>query len=169
MLAVVKKFDKVLCRALEIILIIAVIVLTVDVLWGVATRYILGSQAKWTEELARFLLVWVSLLGGAVAFGEKAHLGVDYFVNLMDPSGKRIMALLSCVAIAFFVVTVFLVGGWQLVQDNLASGQKSPALQINMGLVYAAVPISGVFILFFTFEQMLEALSKQAVATKEAK
>ena len=70
-----------LTRMLEILLIIAVALLVLDVVWGVFSRYIMGEQTKWTEELARFLLVWVSLLGGAVAFGTKGHLGVDYFVG----------------------------------------------------------------------------------------
>jgi len=83
--SILKKSRIAICRLLEIVLVLAVLVLVLDVLWGVFTRYAWGEQAKWSEELARFLLIWISLLGGAVAFGEKAHLGVDYFVGLMDP------------------------------------------------------------------------------------
>ncbi len=70
-----------LTRMLEILLIIAVALLVLDVVWGVFSRYIMGEQTKWTEELARFLLVWVSLLGGAVAVGTQGALGVAYFVG----------------------------------------------------------------------------------------
>ena len=66
---------KVLTRGLEWVVIIAVAVLTLDVLWGVFSRRILGGQSRWTEELARVLLIWVALLGTSVAFGEKGHLG----------------------------------------------------------------------------------------------
>ncbi|MBN2843355.1 MAG: TRAP transporter small permease [Sedimentisphaerales bacterium] len=168
MLAMLKTMRIGLCRVLEFALIIAVIVLTLDVLWGVITRYVFGSQAKWTEELARFLLVWVSLLGGAAAFGEKAHLGVDYFFNLLEPSARRLLTILSYVAIIFFAVSVFIVGGVQLVQSNFASGQMAPALQINMGWVYAAVPVAGVFILLLACQQLIETMAEYFASAKEA-
>ena len=95
---------------LETALILAVAVLVLDVLWGVFTRYALTEQAKWSEELARFLLVWVSLLGGAAAFGEKAHLGVDYFVGKFDPSAHKLITIIGQLIILFFAVTVFIVG-----------------------------------------------------------
>ncbi len=164
----VKNIRLALCRVLEFTLIVAVAVLTADVLWGVITRYIFGSQAKWTEELARFLLVWVSFLGGAAAFGEKAHLGVDYFVNLLAPAGRLMFSLFGFVAIIFLTIRVFIIGGIQLVQDNFASGQMAPALQINMGIVYAAVPIAGCFILIFTLTQIMEAIAESRM-TKEVK
>jgi TRAP-type mannitol/chloroaromatic compound transport system permease small subunit len=67
-----------------------VAVLTMTVLWGVFTRFCLGKQAEYTDELARVLLVLVSMVGAALAFGEKAHLGVDYFVSKLHPKpGKR--------------------------------------------------------------------------------
>ena len=164
----IKQLRIVLCRVLEFTLIIAVAVLTLDVLWGVITRYVFGSQAKWTEELARFLLIWVSLLGGAAAFGEKAHLGVDYFVGLMDPAAQKIMSVMSYVAVLFMTLAIFMIGGWQLVQVNLNSGQMAPALQIKMGYIYSAVPVAGIFIIVFTIEQLLETLSEFKAVEKEA-
>ena len=93
-----------LCRLLEAALILAVVVLVLDVLWGVFTRYALSEQAKWSEELARFMLVWISLLGGAVAFGEKAHLGVDYFVAKLDPAAGRFITITGQLIVLFFDV-----------------------------------------------------------------
>lgn len=154
-----KKSRMVLCRLLEIALIFAVLVLVIDVLWGVFTRYTLGEQAKWSEELARFLLIWVSLLGGAVAFGEKAHLGVDYFVGLMAPQSQKILAVFGLIVILIFAVTIFIWGGSRVVLDNL--DQSTPALGVyglKMGHVYLALPIAGVFMIFFTVEQLLEVL-----------
>ena len=94
------KFKKRLTSALDVVLIIAVALLVIDVVWGVFTRYVMGEQAKWSEELARFLLVWVSLLGGAVAFGTKGHLGVDFFVSKFDPQARKIMAVFVHLVVA---------------------------------------------------------------------
>jgi len=135
---------------------LAVAALVFDVVWGVFTRHALSEQSKWTEELARYLLVWVSLLGGAVAFGRKAHLGVDYFVGKLDPVARKLMSLASYGVVLFFAVAIFLVGGCRVVADALAMEQMTPALGLKMGYVYLALPISGFFIALFTIENMLE-------------
>jgi TRAP-type C4-dicarboxylate transport system permease small subunit len=68
-------------RLLEWLLIIAMAILVLDVLWQVFTRLVIKNPSKWTEELAVFMLIWVALLGSAVALGRGAHLGIDYFVG----------------------------------------------------------------------------------------
>jgi TRAP-type C4-dicarboxylate transport system permease small subunit len=153
-----KKGRVVLCRVLELVLIVTVGILVLDVLWGVFTRYAIGEQAKWTEELARFLLIWVSLLGGAVAFGEKAHLGVDYFVGKFDDTSRKFITVFGQLIVLFFAVSIFIVGGVRVVAETLMIGQTTPALGLDMGHVYLAIPIAGVFIILFTVEQILETL-----------
>ena len=159
MIEMLKKGRIALCRLLEVALILAVTVLVLVVLWGVLTRYAFGNQAKWSEELARFLLVWVSLLGGAVAFGEKAHLGVDFFVGKFDPAARKLTAVLGQLAVLFFAVTIFIIGGSNIVANNME--QMAPALGkygIRMGHVYMALPIAGGFMILFAVEQLLESL-----------
>jgi len=158
MIEMLKKGRIALCRLLEAALILAVGVLVLDVLWGVFTRYALAEQAKWTEELARFLLIWISLLGGAVAFGEKAHLGVDYFVGKFDPTARKLTTIWGQLVVLFFAVTVFMIGGTRVVADALQMEQMTPALGWKMGHVYLALPIAGVFMILFTVEQLLETL-----------
>lgn len=150
------KLKKGMIAVLNAVLIIAVLFLVLDVVWGVFTRYVMGEQAKWTEELARFLLVWVSLLGGAVAFGIKGHLGVDYFVGKFDPEARRLMALFAHLVVLFFASVVFIYGGVRVVSDAFAMEQMTPALEMAMGYVYLALPISGIFIVLFTIENLLE-------------
>jgi TRAP-type C4-dicarboxylate transport system permease small subunit len=148
-------------RFLEIILILAVAALVLDVVWGVVTRAF-GQQAEWTEELARFLLVWVTLLGGAVAFGTKGHLGVDYFVSKFHPEAQKLMAVIGHVIVLFFAVAIFVFGGSRVVLDALAVEQMTPALGWKMGYVYLALPISGVFMVLFTIENLLETFATPA-------
>ena len=78
-----------LVRALEGLLVLAVAVLVLDVLWGVASRHLLGGQSRWTEELARNLVIWVALLGASVAYATKGHLGVDFFVGKLHAETQR--------------------------------------------------------------------------------
>ncbi len=152
--------------ALEVLLIVAVAALVLDVVWGVFTRYVMGEQAKWTEELARFLLVWVALIGGALAFGVKGHLGVDYFVEKFHPDARKLIAVVGHVVVLFFAVSVFIYGGSRIVSDALALEQMTPALGWKMGHVYFALPLSGVFMTLFTLENLIETLS-QSEETEE--
>jgi len=150
------RIKKMLIKGLDILLILAVAALVFDVVWGVFSRHILNAQTKWTEELARYLLIWVSLLGGAVAFGTKSHLGVDYFVSKLHPSSRKLMTLLGYAVVLFFAVAVFLVGGSRVVADAFAMEQMTPALGWKMGYVYLALPLAGFFITLFTLENIVE-------------
>lgn len=150
------KFRTVLVKPLEWVLITGMAVLVLDVLWGVFSRYVLQAQSSFTEELAIYLLIWISLLGGALVFGEKGHLGVDYFVKKMDPSAQKYAAIVvELVALAFSVYAMLL-GGIQLVSKALADGDTSPGNGWPMGVVYLAVPISGAFFTLFSIEHLLE-------------
>jgi TRAP-type C4-dicarboxylate transport system permease small subunit len=141
---------------LEISVILVIGFLVLDVLWGVYTRFVWKNQSPWTEELATMLLIWVSLLGAAIGFIRNSHLGVDYFVSKMNPKNQVIEETIVYLLIAFFASFAMIYGGTRLVVFTLKLGQVSPALQLKMGYVYLAVPISGLFILVFSIETMIK-------------
>lgn len=144
-----ERIKQLLDRCLEVLVMVVVGVLVVDVLWQVFSRYVLGVPSKWTEELAIFLLIWVALLGAAVATGRGAHLGIDYFVQKLprrDLMKVEIFIFLCIVLFAFFVM---ILGGAELVRTTLRLRQESPALGVQMGYVYLAVPISGFFMVLY--------------------
>ncbi|WP_437737612.1 TRAP transporter small permease [Sorangium sp. So ce1335] len=151
-----------LIRVLEVVLVAAFAALTLDTLWGVFSRYVLGNQSRWTEELAVYLLVWISLLGAGLAYGERAHLGVDYFVGKLDPAAQRVAAIAIELLVAAFAAFALIYGGWTLVIKTLESGQVSPALDIQVGYAYLAVPISGAFFLMFCIENLVELFTGRA-------
>ena len=144
-----------LVKLLELFLIVSFAVLTLDVLWGVFSRYVLGEQSRWTEELAIYLLIWVSLLGASLTYEEKGHLGVDYFVGKLHPDAQKIGAIFIELVVLFFAGFGLLYGGWILVSETLAANQISPALGVKVGYLYAAAPISGVFFVLFSLEHLL--------------
>lgn len=156
-----------LVGVLEFCVIFTVGVLVIDVLWGVLTRflskYIAISPSSWTEEVATNLLIWVSLLGAAVAYDRQAHLGVDYVVKKFDVPLQRVMAIVVQLIVVGFVTTTLIYGGYTLVTKTFATGQVTPALGLRMGYVYLAVPISGAFIALFGIQQIVEL----ALGTRE--
>lgn len=157
-------------RALEVTTIVLFAALVCDVLWGVVSRYWPGiAPSDWTEELGIFLLVWVSLLGSALTYRERGHLGVDYLVSQFDPAAQRWAAIVVELCVLVFAGFALCYGGYRLVTDTLAVNQLTPVLQWKVGYVYAAVPLSGLFFVAFSIEHLLErpqpAVSAETVPT----
>lgn len=159
MAGILLKLKKGLIAALNWMLIVAVAVLVFSVCWGVFTRYVMGEQAQWTEEIARFLLIWISLLGGAVAFGTKGHLGVDFLVEKFHPDARQCMAVAVHLTVLVFASAIFIYGGSQVVADALRMEQTTPAMGWKMGYVYLSLPISGIFMVLFTLENLIETVT----------
>lgn len=148
--------------------IIVLLILVVDVLLGVFTRKILGDQVRWSEELARFLLVWVAFLGGAIAYLDDKHLGVDLLVSHFDPAAKRVSRVVTHALVFAFSLLVMGIGGTDLVIDRFDSGQLLSALNINKAWFYLAVPVSGYLISFFALGNVIVLLAgAEDVGTEE--
>ena len=156
-------------RLLNLLLIAAVAVLVLDVLLGVASRYLWGAQVKWTEELATILLVWVSFLGAAAAFEARAHLGIDVLTARFSPSARRKAELAAHLCTIGFVVIAFLLGGSILVRQALVHRNILPALQISDVVMYLPLPASGVFILIYEVANLLDDWKRETPAGEEVK
>lgn len=130
-------------------LVILMVLMTVDVLWGVLTRYILGSQASWTEELARFLLIWIGILGAAYASGQKMHLAIDLLPPVLSPEGQKKLMFVINTLVIVFALAVMVIGGIRLIYITQKLGQLSPALRVPMAIIYSIVPVSGLLIIFY--------------------
>jgi len=135
---------------------VVVATLVIDVLWQVFTRFILKRPSSWTEELATFLLIWVALLGAAVALGRGAHLGIDYFVAKLPERTRLKSEVFVFACMAAFSLLVMVAGGTDLVLTTFNLHQISPALHLDMGYVYLAVPISGAFLLLYSVIGLIE-------------
>jgi TRAP-type C4-dicarboxylate transport system permease small subunit len=143
-------------RLLEASVMVLMATLVLVVLWGILSRYLPGIRpSDWTEELAIYLLVWLSLLGAALAYRSHAHLGVDYFVGRLDAAARQVAAVVVELVVFGFSVFALVLGGWRLVAETLASHQTTPVLQWAAGYLYLAAPLSGVFFCAFAVEHLL--------------
>lgn len=146
-----------IARALEWLAIVLMAALVLDVLWGVISRYVPGIRpSDWTEELAVYLLVWVSLIGAAITYRGYGHLGVDYLVTKLDQSAQRLVAIIIELAVILFAGFALIYGGWQLVAETLAANQLTPVLQWKIGYLYSVVPVSGLFFCGFAIEHLIK-------------
>jgi len=137
-----RTLDRLLATALSAIM--AALVLAV--LWQVFTRFVLRDAASWTEELARYLLVWLSLLGAAYAVGSRLHLAVDLLPGRLRGRARRRLERVINGGVLLVAVAILGIGGSRLVWVTLVLGQDSPALGIPLGWVYLALPLSGILI-----------------------
>lgn len=142
-------FIKQLDNILAWILVLLMGVLVVDVVWQVTTRYVLGSASSFTEEVARFLLIWIGLLGAAYAYRQNLHLAFDYFTLKVTGKKKKILNTFIHSMVAVFSLLVLVIGGSYLVQLTWELNQVSAALQIRLAYVYSVLPLSGLLIILY--------------------
>lgn len=124
-------------------------VLVACVSWQVLSRYVLGTPSTLTDEIARFLFMWLALIGGAYTFGARRHLAIDLLTGALTGRRKLVSEAAILTVVAVFAAVVMLWGGYSLVSRTLASGQVTPALRISMGWIYGAIPFSGAVILYY--------------------
>ena len=149
-----EKTDKIL----EIALVFFMSILVIDVLWQVASRYILSSPSSFTDELAGFLLIWVGLLGAAYVAGKNEHLAIDLLIQRSGPKRKKRLEISISILIILFGLLVMVIGGSWLVFTRFLLEVKSAALELPLGAVYIVVPISGLLIVYYNIDNLLKTL-----------
>jgi TRAP-type C4-dicarboxylate transport system permease small subunit len=111
-------------------------ILAVVVFYQVFTRYVLNDAAGWTEEIARYLLIAVTFLGGAMAVRRNTHIQVDFVYRFLPRAAGRVLSLLvDAVRVAFFGYAVWLT--W-LLMDRIGS-QRMAVVELPIGLVFGAM------------------------------
>lgn len=151
-------FTGLLNRTLAYTLIALTVVMVITVSWQVATRFLLNEPSSYTEELATYLLLWISLLGAAYALRLRAHLGIDIVTSKLSAGGKRTARVIGYVVVALFAFVALVIGGGMLVQVTLELGQRSAAFQVPVGYVYLALPISGLLMVYYAVVGAAETL-----------
>jgi TRAP-type C4-dicarboxylate transport system permease small subunit len=138
-------------------LIIVLSVMALVVFLQVIFRYVLNLPLFWTEEFARYCLVWASLLGAAVAMKRGQHLAVTICMDRMPPKARRVLSVIARLSV-IVILAVITVGGIQLVLVTRA--QISPALRIPMSLPYLAVPVGAAIMLFHAIVFLFQSRSQ---------
>jgi TRAP-type C4-dicarboxylate transport system permease small subunit len=128
----------------------ALIALVVLALTGVTfvqvvMRYVFGDPLIWSEEAARYLFVWLSLIGAALALHQGGHYGLDALVSRLPPWPARIVAVATSALIAAFLVLLLRTGVSEMRQAAL---QSSATLPVGMEWPYLAIPLGAGLMLF---------------------
>jgi len=157
-----KIFNKV-NRLIEVFLVIIFALLVIDVLWQVFSRYILNRSFSFTEEFARFALIWLSILGAAYLNAKREHLSMDFLYQKFSKLNKKKASILIEIFIFLFASIVMVIGGFNLVYTTLHLEQLSGTLRIPLGYIYAILPVSGLLIMYFSVYHISRIYKNQLI------
>ncbi|UTT85004.1 TRAP transporter small permease [Vibrio pelagius] len=147
-------FRNLLDRLILIVSSFALMLLVVTVTWQVFSRYVLNDPSNWTDELARYAMVWLGLLGASYLFGTKGHLAITLLDGALKGKAHIALHILINIISGAFVSLAMLKGGIALM--GRTTQQLSPALQLPMSEVYSILPISAVIILIYLIMNTLD-------------
>ena len=137
-------------KVLEVLLVVIFSALVIDVFWQVFARYSFGKPNTFTEELARYLLIWLAILGTAYVRSYQGQMAIDYLYNKLSQKKQCFLSLFIEFSIILFALMIMVVGGINLMYITLKLGQIAPALNLPIGYVYSVVPLSGILIIFYS-------------------
>lgn len=146
---------KVIRKINDAAVIIVIMLLSLFVIMQVFARYVFNHPLMWSEEICRYLQIWMVMLGGAVVMRKGGHLAIDIVTAMLPKKAKWCTDLIALVATLVFFAIVFYFG-IQVAQN--AGRQTSPAVRLPMVYVYSALPVGGALILMETIIRFIRFL-----------
>ena len=133
-----------ICKVTRNLAGLTLIMMVLIVMLQIVCRYILNDSPAWTEEVARYIQVWIILFGSPVCIQKSSHLSIDYLKDSISLGVRKLLQFISYVMISLFSVSIIVFG----IQFILKVGyQNTPATQIPLGFIYMAFPIAGTLML----------------------
>ena len=151
---VLDRIAKRLALLCQWVLCLALAVMTAVTFAEVVRRYFLGFSYAWAEELVRFLLVWVTFLGGSAAFYTGNLIYFDMVTAKVSPRAQRILAVVVGIVV-FAILGFFFKYGWTYAMSKPIQFQRSPGMNLPMVYVYIAIPVGMGLMLFYNLCAMV--------------
>ena len=130
-------------------------VMTVMIFLQVIYRYLLGESLSFSEELARYMFIWSVAMGSALALRTRSHIGVEILVERLPRSLATPAKILACaISLVFYGMLIWY--GFEMVGETM--DQESAALELPMGYVYLAVPLSAIVLFICEIKNVLDDL-----------
>jgi TRAP-type C4-dicarboxylate transport system permease small subunit len=171
MFAAVERLIDLYCRFLKVTIVACLAAMVVLVFTNVVLRYLFNSGIATSEELSRWLLVWLTFLGAIVALRQHAHLGVDTLVRMLPARGK-LFCFVASYLLMLYADALLTIGSWK--QTVLTYGDTAPASGISVGLFFYSsglvFGVSAAVILLLDLARVLSGSATEAdlIAVKES-
>ena len=148
----------------EILVVPMLVVMSVTIILQVIFRYVVKGSLPWSEELARYFMVWVTFLGASIGVKRGAHVGVEALVMILPKNAQTLVRYLVIIISVAFCCLVFFVS-LVIIKTQFVNNQISPAMRIPMWLAYGAIP-TGTFFMTVRFVQVFIQTVHQNKAVK---
>jgi len=151
---IIQQIENKLMKVVDFLIIVLMSSLVIMVFFQVLNRFILHIPAAWTEEMARYNFVWVSLYGSVKALKMGSHLSVDILVETMkSEKKKKIINLVGGILVIVFAI-ILTVTGFQYMIGNF--GVDCEFGPFPLSIIYSAVPITGILLILVSIVQMFQ-------------
>jgi TRAP-type C4-dicarboxylate transport system permease small subunit len=157
------QIDNAVDRACRGLLAALFFVMIISAFIQVVARTVLSQPQTWTEELCRYCMVWLTMIGSGVAIKTRGHIAVDILKEVISPKAAARIDVLNMILECIFSV-ILIHFGFALSMKNMS--QMTPGLKIPMGAAYFSMPIGGIIILFNVLVQMVRYFTGEKEASK---
>ena len=150
--------------SLEIALVFLLIAMTLTVFSQVIARYIFEAPLSWSEELARFILIWLSMLSAAYAFKTKSHFALSILVSKLPDKHQKITCFCINIIVAIFFLIICY---YSVIFVHSVNGHIAPALQISMQIPYSSIIVASGLISIFSILSAVKTIPKKNKSIKK--
>lgn len=147
-----------ICRLFSVLMVLGLAFMVVMVFGNVVLRYGFNSGITVSEELSRWLFVWLTFLGAFVALHKRRHLGTDMLLSRLTPTGRRLCFVVSRL-LMLGVCVLIVQGAWQQVMINLKT--RSPVMEASVALFYASGLVFGALALLVLLSELWQVITGQ--------
>jgi TRAP-type C4-dicarboxylate transport system permease small subunit len=146
---------RILSNAVEWVCMALMVVLSLDLLLGVFSRYVMVRTFTWYDEIARGCFVWLTFLGAAVGVKRRAHFRLHIVVDRLSPRLRQVTVLLLPLVVIVFASVLIQQG---LVFLELGKFQQTPVMGLSKMWIYVAIPIGGALMILYSLEPLWSAI-----------
>jgi TRAP-type C4-dicarboxylate transport system permease small subunit len=146
---------RILANAVEGICLVLMVVLSIDLLLGVFSRYVLVRTFTWYDEIARGCFVWLTFLGAAVGVKRQAHFRLHIVVDRLSPRLRQAMVILFPLVVIIFAGLLVQQG---LVFLEIGKFQQTPVMGLPKTYIYVAIPIGGALMILYSLGPLWRAI-----------
>jgi TRAP-type C4-dicarboxylate transport system permease small subunit len=146
---------RILSNAVEWTCMVLMVVLSIDLLLGVFSRYVMVRTFTWYDEIARGCFVWLTFLGAAVGVKRHAHFRLHIIVDRLSPPLRQVTVILLPLVVIVFASVLIQQG---LVFLELGKFQQTPVMGLSKMWIYVAIPIGGVLMILYSLKPLWAAI-----------
>lgn len=128
-------------------------VMTAIIFWQVFSRFVVGSSLAWSEELSRFLMIFMIFIGASLALRGNELISVELLLEKLAGTPRKVLVIIiQLVSIVFFIILIKY--GYAMAESF--SNQKAPSLGVSMQIIYLSLPLGGILMLINSIACMIE-------------